>query len=109
LPRDFSAHMDEHHGDMTGFARKKGWESILPEYQQGRAVLVVRTGAAMAAPRPAAPKKGPAPQKKGPALQKKKVAPQKKGPKPQAKGGPVPQGKGSPPTKKAPAPAGRKP
>ena len=55
---EFSAHMDEHRGDMAGFAKAKGWHSVAPEYQQGKAVLVVRTSAAAArpAPKPAAPK-----------------------------------------------------
>jgi hypothetical protein len=42
---EFSAHMDENKGDMAGFAKKKGWQSVVPEYRQGKAVLVVRTGA----------------------------------------------------------------
>jgi hypothetical protein len=42
---EFSAHMDEHKGDTAGFAKKKGWQSVLPEYRQGKAVLVVKTGA----------------------------------------------------------------
>jgi hypothetical protein len=42
---EFSAYMDEHEGDMVGFAKLKGWESVAPEYRQGRAVLVVKTGA----------------------------------------------------------------
>jgi len=41
---EFSAHMDEHKGDTAGFAKKKGWQSVLPEYRQGKAVLVVKTG-----------------------------------------------------------------
>jgi hypothetical protein len=55
---EFSAHMDEHRGDFAGFAQKKGWQSVAPEYQQGKAVLVVRTTAAPArpAPKPAAPR-----------------------------------------------------
>jgi hypothetical protein len=43
---EFSAHMDENKGDMQGFARKKGWQSVAPEFRQGKAVLVVQTGAA---------------------------------------------------------------
>ena len=39
-----SAHMDEHEGDMAGFAKKKGWQSVAPEYRKGQAVLVVKTG-----------------------------------------------------------------
>ncbi len=46
---EFSAHMDEHRGDMAGFAKKKGFSSVAPEYRQGKAVLVVKTGAAEAA------------------------------------------------------------
>ncbi len=46
---EFSAHMDENKGDMSGFAKKKGWVSVAPEYQQGKAVLVVKTGAPMKA------------------------------------------------------------
>jgi hypothetical protein len=42
---EFSAHMDANQGDMAGFAKKKGWQSVLPEYRQGKAVLVVKTGA----------------------------------------------------------------
>jgi hypothetical protein len=44
---EFSAHMDENKGDMAGFARKKGWQSVAPEFRQGKAVLVVQTGAAV--------------------------------------------------------------
>lgn len=50
LWKEFSAHMDEHRGDMAGFAKKKGWVSVAPEYRQGKAVLVVKTSAA---PKPA--------------------------------------------------------
>ena len=53
LWKEFSAHMDEHRGDMAGFAKLKGWQSVLPEYRRGQAVLVVKTGAAA----PAKPKK----------------------------------------------------
>ena len=47
---EFSAHMDAHEGDMTGFAKLKGWQSVAPEYQKGKAVLVVKTGAPVARP-----------------------------------------------------------
>ncbi len=57
---EFSAHMDEHKGDMAGFARKKGWQSVAPEFRQGKAVLVVQTGAAPAKP---ASKGAPGPSK----------------------------------------------
>jgi hypothetical protein len=46
LFREFSEHMDVNRGDMAGFAKKKGWASVLPEYQKGKAVLVVWTTAA---------------------------------------------------------------
>jgi hypothetical protein len=39
----FSAHMDEHEGDLAGFARVNGWHSISPEYRNAQAVLVVRS------------------------------------------------------------------
>jgi len=60
---EFSAHMDENKGDVIGFAGKKGWQSVAPEFRQGKAVLVVKTGAA-AARRPSKPK--PSPKPKGP-------------------------------------------
>jgi hypothetical protein len=37
----FSAYMDEHRGDFAGFAKLRGYESVRPEYQRGRAVLVI--------------------------------------------------------------------
>ena len=55
---EFSAYMDEHKGDMAGFAKTKGWQSVAPEYRQGKAVLVVKTGAAIARPPPTAPGRG---------------------------------------------------
>jgi hypothetical protein len=42
---EFSAHMDAHQGDTAGFAKKKGWASVVPEFRRGKAVLVVKTGA----------------------------------------------------------------
>jgi hypothetical protein len=72
---EFSAHMDEHRGDMAGFAKKKGFSSVAPEYRQGKAVLVVKTGAATPVtmggtpipPAARAPERNrPAPTKKGP-------------------------------------------
>ncbi|MFT3768077.1 MAG: hypothetical protein QM820_21720 [Minicystis sp.] len=85
----FSAHMDEHRGDMAGFAKLKGWHSVLPEHRKGQAVLVVSTTpeaaakAKAAAPPPKAagqgkggPPKGGKPQGGGQA--KGKGAPQKK-------------------------------
>lgn len=41
LWQEFSRHMDEHEGDIAGFAKLKGWSSVKPEHRQGRAVLVV--------------------------------------------------------------------
>ena len=40
----FSAHMDEHRGDMTGFATQHGYASVSPEYRKGQAVLVIKRG-----------------------------------------------------------------
>jgi hypothetical protein len=54
---EFSAHMDAHEGDMKGFAAKKGWFAVAPEYRQGKAVLVVRTTAAAPAAPPPPPRK----------------------------------------------------
>jgi hypothetical protein len=103
LWKEFSEHMDEHRGDMAGFATKKGWFSVLPEHRAGKAVLMVRTSAtAKMAPPPAAPK--PAPRPQGKPQQKKGPPPQqKKGPPPQQgkKGPPPPQKKGPPPGKPA--------
>jgi hypothetical protein len=49
---EFSAHMDAHQGDMAGFAKKKAWFSVSPEYRAGKAVLVVRTTERAPAPPP---------------------------------------------------------
>jgi hypothetical protein len=109
---EFSAHMDEHRGDMSGFATKKGWKSVAPEYQRGKAVLLVRTGGPMKAappPKPAAnPPPARAPNKQaGPSRARKQAepraskpsSPQKKGPPPHTKKGPpkTQPKKGSPP------------
>lgn len=51
----FSRHMDEHRGDMAGFARQNGYVSVAPAFENGRAVLVARTTEAppqKPAPRP---------------------------------------------------------
>ena len=61
---EFSAHMDENKGDMAGFAKKKGWQSVAPEYRAGRAVLVAWSGAVPV--KKAEPPKKSAPQKKKP-------------------------------------------
>ena len=66
---EFSAHMDENKGDMKGFATKKGWQSVAPEFREGKAVLVVKTGApvkkAKPPQKPAPPQKQKPPQKGG--------------------------------------------
>jgi len=65
LWKEFSAHMDEHRGDMAGFAKKKGWHSVVPEHRKGKAVLVVNTSAAPAPPKaPPRPLGKPAPRKR---------------------------------------------
>jgi hypothetical protein len=42
---EFSRHMDEHEGDLDGFARIKGWASVKPEHRAGQAVLVGKSQA----------------------------------------------------------------
>ena len=42
----FSAWMEEHKGDLAGFARSEGFASVRPEQGSGRAVLVVSRTAA---------------------------------------------------------------
>lgn len=39
----FSQHMEEHPRDTAGFARARGWTSVVPEYRRGQAVLVITT------------------------------------------------------------------
>ena len=78
LWKAFSEHMDEKRGDMVGYAKKKGWFSVLPEYRGGKAVLVVRTTATAKGPPPVG-----VPQKPK----------QKARPKPQPKAKPKPQQK----------------
>ena len=39
---DFSAYMDEHQGDLAGFAAARGFREVKPEYRRGQAVLVVK-------------------------------------------------------------------
>ncbi len=57
LWREFSEHMDANRGDMAGFAKKKGFVSVSPEYLQGKAVLVAWTTAPPPRPpQPRAPK-----------------------------------------------------
>jgi len=40
--RAFSAYMDEHQGDLAGFAAARGFREVKPEYRRGQAVLVVK-------------------------------------------------------------------
>jgi hypothetical protein len=62
LWKEFSEHMDAHQGDFAGYAKKKGWATVMPEYRAGRAVLVVRTTPSAPGLPPVAPKaKAPAP------------------------------------------------
>jgi hypothetical protein len=37
----FSAHMDEHKGDLAGFAHAEGFASVHPEMRSGAPVLIV--------------------------------------------------------------------
>jgi hypothetical protein len=92
LWREFSEHMDEHRGDMAGFAQKKGWFSVIPEHRQGKAVLAVRTSESAKIAPPPAPKPKPPPQGRphGSAPKKPQGRP---GAKPQGKPGATPQGK----------------
>lgn len=39
---EFSKYMDEHQGDLAGFAALKGYASVAPEYRSGRAVLILK-------------------------------------------------------------------
>ena len=89
LWREFSEHMDANRGDMAGFAKKKGWFAVAPEFRDGKAVLVVRTTAtAKTLPAVQAPPK-PGPQQK---------AKPKPGAKPQQKAKPTPRaGQKAPP------------
>ncbi|WP_438007725.1 hypothetical protein WME89_02700 [Sorangium sp. So ce321] len=83
----FSRHMDEHRGDMAGFARENGYVSVTPTFEHGRALLVVRTTEAppeKPAPRPGADR--PAPRANG------KPAPRANG-KPAPRGGAPARGK----------------
>ena len=49
----FSQHMDEHQGDMAGFAKLRGYASVKPEAQKGQAVLLVTTHEGASKPKPA--------------------------------------------------------
>ncbi len=37
----FSAYMEEHRGDLSGFAQSEGFASVHPETRSGQAVLIV--------------------------------------------------------------------
>jgi hypothetical protein len=42
----FSAYMEEHRSDLSGFAKAEGFISVEPRYEGGRAILVIRRGSA---------------------------------------------------------------
>jgi hypothetical protein len=54
----FSEHMDEHRGDMAGFAKLHGYARVSPEARSGQAVLVIQTTEGAARPQPARPPGG---------------------------------------------------
>jgi hypothetical protein len=45
----FSAHMDQHKGDLAGFALAEGLASVHPESRRGQAVLVASRSSAQRA------------------------------------------------------------
>ncbi|MEP7123653.1 MAG: hypothetical protein ABJE95_22185 [Byssovorax sp.] len=99
LWREFSEHMDANRGDMAGYAKKRGWFSVAPEYRGGKAVLIVKTTAnARGAPPVAAPRnEKPRPQQKAkPGGKPQQKAGPKPAQKPQPKAAPKPQPKASP-------------
>ena len=55
----FSQHMDEHKGDMAGFAKLCGYFRVSPEARSGQAVLVVQTTEGAPRPPPVEAQKGP--------------------------------------------------
>ncbi|WP_437958508.1 hypothetical protein WME76_01845 [Sorangium sp. So ce119] len=81
----FSRYMDEHRGDMAGFARESGYVSVTPTFERGRALLVVRTTEAP-------------PEKPAPRAAADRPAPRPSGGKPTPRGGgrPTPRGGGKP-------------
>jgi len=83
LWKEFSAHMDANKGDMTGFARSKGWYAVVPEYREGKAVLLVTTTEGVAVVKPAVTVKAQA--KAAPGMKPKAKAP------PRSKGGGKPR------------------
>ncbi|XXX77749.1 hypothetical protein WMF30_03105 [Sorangium sp. So ce134] len=81
----FSRYMDEHRGDMAGFARENGYVSVTPTFDRGRALLVIRTTEA--------PPERPAPRGGG----ADKPATRGGGGRPASRGGkPTPRGSGKP-------------
>jgi hypothetical protein len=70
----FSAWMDEHRGDLAGFARREGWASVRPDTRGGGAVLVVSTTAAPAGRPAPSGKKGGAPRGSAPPAKKSGAA-----------------------------------
>ena len=48
LWKEFSEHMDANRGDMSGYAKKKGWFSVLPEYRASVEDELARLDAAVA-------------------------------------------------------------
>lgn len=91
LWKEFSEHMDANRGDMAGFAKKKGWFAIAPEYRDGKAVLVVRTTAtARTLPAVQAPQK-PRPQPKPKPKPNQGAKPQQKAKSPPQAGQKAPQ------------------
>ncbi|AUX39191.1 uncharacterized protein SOCE26_005730 [Sorangium cellulosum] len=105
----FSRYMDEHRGDMAGFARENGYVSVTPTFDRGRALLVVRT--TEAPPEKPAPRTGggtPPPRAGGggsaPRAGGNKPAPRAGGnkPAPRAAGGkPAPRAGGNKPAPRA--------
>ena len=113
LWKEFSEHMDANRGDMVGYATKKSWFSVLPEYRDGKAVLVVRTTAKAKGPPPAAvppkpkakakPQQGAKPQPKAPQKAAQPARPQPKARAPQKAAQPArppAQGGHAPPKKR---------
>jgi hypothetical protein len=77
----FSDWMDEHRGDLAGFARSEGLSSVQPEVHDGSPVLVASRSAPqqpydvarkMRTKRPAAPTRGPARARASRAVRSKK-------------------------------------
>ena len=53
----FSEHMDQHKGDMAGFAKLCGYARVSPEARNGQAVLLIQTTEGAAASPPPKPQK----------------------------------------------------